>query len=258
MKQFCYTREEIEDLMYQICQKSHISLTIYHTLEEAPQHELYRNIVTYSGDEIQVGVFDNLEYLLISFFTAFAELRLNALIPGKQIGYLSNNTSDIQYAIWCTMQGIAFAYLNYRIIFSDQAVSWMIEQAKTFNTEENNTVKQVYVDNDFYAIERSWSPEEEDKSYIQIRAISKTNFGKNGFQLRDWAHEKHYNYCSKGNEFLCFIPIDTNAYDIADSFMTLQHMLNVFDADAEISIHKTKTLPLDTVYMENVPFFGGK
>lgn len=126
-----YTKEYCIDIMQQICKENNLKLIFLKKNEGKGGY----NYGSCSIDEIMLAPFIGkgaIEKQFISFFHEFAHLKLEKKIPGKLKGYCVNNTSTMQYELWVTMLGINYAKENYGIIFSDEAVQWLIKQNFTY------------------------------------------------------------------------------------------------------------------------------
>lgn len=131
-----YTKEYCINLMKQICKENNLKLIFLKKDEGKGGY----NYGCSSIDEIMLAPFigkDHLEKQFISFFHEFAHLKLEKNIPGKLEGYHVNNTSTMQYELWVTMLGINYAKEKYGIIFSDEALQWLIKQNFTYMNSES-------------------------------------------------------------------------------------------------------------------------
>ena len=76
-----------------------------------------------------------LECQFITFFHELAHVKLANKVPSNVKGYCWNDTSNFQYEMWITMLGVEYAHKKYGIKFSDYAVTWLLEEAKTYIRE---------------------------------------------------------------------------------------------------------------------------
>jgi hypothetical protein len=113
-----------------ICKENNIRLII-HTKDECDKFKLPYNCAFSSTNEIEINFFNlnnNLELMLIAFFHEFAHLRLRDKC-------FSTNISTMQYELNITFLGIKFAKEKYNILFSDDAVNWLVSQAFTYKNQ---------------------------------------------------------------------------------------------------------------------------
>lgn len=73
-----------------------------------------------------------LECMFITFFHELAHCRLAKDVPHNLKDYSWNDTSRFQYELWITMLGLEYAYKNWGIKFSDQALKWLLNENMTY------------------------------------------------------------------------------------------------------------------------------
>lgn len=73
-----------------------------------------------------------LECMFITFFHELAHCRLAEDVPHNLKGYSWNDTSRFQYELWITMLGVEYAYKNWGVKFSDQAVRWILHENMSY------------------------------------------------------------------------------------------------------------------------------
>lgn len=73
-----------------------------------------------------------LECQFITFFHELSHIKFTKKVPSIVKGYAWNDTSQYQFELWITMLGVEYAHKKYGIKFSDYAVNWLLEEAKTY------------------------------------------------------------------------------------------------------------------------------
>lgn len=130
-----YTKDDCLQIMKDICKEYKIKLTFLNTKQGSGGF----NYGACVGDEIILGPFKGknpVERQFISFFHEFSHLKLSEEVPFQISGYTINNSSMMQYEIWITMLAIKFAKEKYDIIFSDDAVQWILKQNFSYTNSE--------------------------------------------------------------------------------------------------------------------------
>ena len=122
--------KSLADFVYTIINKitKKENISVHYDVKTIEDNKSYTD-----GDSIYLAHYDNLEYMLISFFHEYAHCRLRDKIPFAISNKHWNNTTTMQYEIQITMAGINFAK-EQDIIFSDEAVKWILNQ--NFSYEE--------------------------------------------------------------------------------------------------------------------------
>lgn len=147
-----YTKKYCMFLMNKICKENNIKLTFLKKNEGSTGY----NYGSASINEIMLAPFTgkgHLEKMLISFFHEFAHLKLEKNIPGKVNGYCINHTSAMQYELWVTLLGINYAKENFKILFSDESVQWLLKQNFTYiNDEVSESSRLLKSNKHFYTI----------------------------------------------------------------------------------------------------------
>lgn len=130
-----YSRTDCLQIMESVCKQYNIKL-IFLTSKQGKGGFNYGACV---DNEIMLSPFKGknpVEREFISFFHEFAHLRLSEEIPFNVHGYVVNNSSQMQYEIWITMIGIKFAKERCDVIFSDDAVQWLLKQNFSYKNNE--------------------------------------------------------------------------------------------------------------------------
>ena len=236
MKQFYFDEKTINGIVSEICERNQIELEYWYNHDT---NENLQNQVVWESDipKITVGPFDNLEQKFISFFEAFAGIRLTEQIPGNVPGYNSNNSSDAQYYLWLLMMGIGWAYLNYGIVFSDETINTRINDILAYRYDRSAHIKAVQGDKDHYVVVRDWSPLKRYRLVLVVK--SNNDFGEGKQQLSDIAHEMHLD-CEKDvlNEFRIFIPIETDEKEMMHYVSTISSLATKLDGDVYFEMDK--------------------
>ena len=73
-----------------------------------------------------------LECQFITFFHELSHIKFTNKVPSIVKGYSWNDTSQYQFELWITMLGVEYAHKKYGIKFSDYAVNWLLEEAKSY------------------------------------------------------------------------------------------------------------------------------
>lgn len=73
-----------------------------------------------------------LECQFITFFHELSHIKFTKKVPSIVKGYSWNDTSQYQFELWITMLGVEYAHKKYGIKFSDYAVNWLFEEAKSY------------------------------------------------------------------------------------------------------------------------------
>lgn len=108
-----------------------------------------------TSDEIFLAPFNCKNF--IAFFHEFAHIKLSDEVPFNVKGYCVNNTSKMQYEFWISMLGINYAIEQYNIVFSDDAVSWLIRQNLTYkDSKAGELSKLINSSNNSYSIKYMW------------------------------------------------------------------------------------------------------
>jgi len=81
-----------------------------------------------------------LECQFITFFHELSHIKFTKKVPSIVKGYAWNDTSQYQFEMWITMLGVEYAHKKYGIKFSDYAVNWLLEEAKTYIHENEEDV----------------------------------------------------------------------------------------------------------------------
>lgn len=137
-----YPLNEVIKTMEKICKKYKIKLIF------AKDETIY-NAACSSGNEITIYQFNgknSIERQFIAFFHEFAHCKLSQKVPFKVAGYNCNNMSSMQFEIYITILGMKFAKEKYEIVFSDDAVQWMIEQSFSYRDNERLDTASLIVD----------------------------------------------------------------------------------------------------------------
>jgi hypothetical protein len=92
------------------------------------------------GFEYPHGCSNPVECQFIAFFHELAHIKLANKVPSNVKGYSWNDTSRFQYELWLTMLGVEHAHKKYDIKFSDEALDWMIEEAKSYVSKDDSDV----------------------------------------------------------------------------------------------------------------------
>lgn len=92
------------------------------------------------GFEYQHGCSNPVECQFIAFFHELGHVKLANKVPSAIKNYSWNDTSRFQYELWLTMLGVEHAHKKYGIKFSDEAVDWMIEEAKSYVSKDDSDV----------------------------------------------------------------------------------------------------------------------
>lgn len=130
-----YTKDDCIQIMKNICKEYHLKLSFL-TSKQGSGGFNYGACV---DNEIMLGPFKGknpIERQFISFFHEFSHLKLSKEIPFNVPGYIVNNSSQMQYEIWITMIAIKFAKEKYDIIFSDDAVQWLLKQNFSYTRDD--------------------------------------------------------------------------------------------------------------------------
>ena len=153
IKKFVYTKDKIIKIMKALCDEYKLNVYICDNKNYADKKGWDYNCAFCVGNSIFISYFEpnrSLEYKLISFFHEFSHCILSDKIPFAIEGYRCNDTSDMQYEIWITMLGLEFAK-SKGIVFSDDAVKWLINQAFTYCKKENLTITNHKIsDNEYW------------------------------------------------------------------------------------------------------------
>ena len=131
-----YTKDDCIQIMKNICNEYHLKLSFLTTKQGSGGF----NYGACVDNEIMLGPFKGknpIERQFISFFHEFAHIKLTKEIPFNVPGYIVNNSSQMQYEIWITMIAIKFAKEKYNIIFSDDAVQWILKQNFSYSNSES-------------------------------------------------------------------------------------------------------------------------
>lgn len=92
------------------------------------------------GFEYPHGCSNPVECQFIAFFHELGHVKLANKVPSAIKNYSWNDTSRFQYELWLTMLGVEHAHKKYGIKFSDEAVDWMIEEAKSYVSKDDSEV----------------------------------------------------------------------------------------------------------------------
>ena len=92
------------------------------------------------GFEYPHGCSNPVECQFIAFFHELGHVKLANKVPSAIKHYSWNDTSRFQYELWLTMLGVEHAHKKYGIKFSDEAVDWMIEEAKSYVSKDDSGV----------------------------------------------------------------------------------------------------------------------
>ena len=84
------------------------------------------------GYEIYTDCPNPIECKLIAFFHELSHCVLAKKVPSQVEGYAWNDTSKYQYELWITMLGVEYAHSKYGIKFSDQTMTWIMDEAKSY------------------------------------------------------------------------------------------------------------------------------
>lgn len=131
-----YTKDQVYSLMKKICDEYKIRLRIVDNKKEAEDLGWALNCGACSGKFIMISYFtikNSLELKLISFFHEFAHVKLTNKVPFKLKKYTLNNISQMQYEMCLSYLGIKFAKEKYDIVFSDDAVKWLLKENMTYS-----------------------------------------------------------------------------------------------------------------------------
>lgn len=136
-----YTKDEIYSMMQSICDEYKIRLRIIDSKKEVEELGWKVNCGCCSvPDYIGISYFTykrgSLERKLIAFFHEFAHCKLSDQVPFKIPGYSLNHMSQMQYELALSNLGINFAKEKYNIVFSDDAVKWLLKQNMTYSDPE--------------------------------------------------------------------------------------------------------------------------
>ena len=88
------------------------------------------------GYDYPNGCDNPVECQFITFFHELAHVKLSKKVPSSIRPYAWNDTSRYQYEMWITMLDIEHAHKKYGIKFSDNAVGWMMEEAKSYAKDD--------------------------------------------------------------------------------------------------------------------------
>ena len=81
-----------------------------------------------------------LECQFITFFHELSHIKFTKKVPSIVKGYSWNDTSQYQFELWITMLGVEYAHKKYGIKFSDYAVNWLLEEAKSYVHQKEEDV----------------------------------------------------------------------------------------------------------------------
>lgn len=81
-----------------------------------------------------------LECQFITFFHELSHIKFTKKVPSIVKGYAWNDTSQYQFELWITMLGVEYAHKKYGIKFSDYAVNWLLEEAKSYVHQKEEDV----------------------------------------------------------------------------------------------------------------------
>jgi len=90
--------------------------------------------------EFTHGCSNPIECQFITFFHELAHAKLTKKVPSIIQHYSWNDTSKFQFELWLTMLGVEYAHKKYGIKFSDNAVEWLMEEAKSYIKKEESEV----------------------------------------------------------------------------------------------------------------------
>ena len=96
-----------------------------------------------SGDKVDGFVYPHectnpVECQFIAFFHELGHVKLANKVPSSIKHYSWNDTSRFQYELWITMLGVEHAHKKYGIKFSDDAMNWMIDEARTYVRKDDS------------------------------------------------------------------------------------------------------------------------
>lgn len=95
------------------------------------------------------------ECMLAAFFHEFAHCKLGRSIPCKEKGFSWNGTSRMQFEVWITMAGFAYALKKHGIRFSDATFKWLLAENYTYGDNPVDALRATSVDEDSYVLERN-------------------------------------------------------------------------------------------------------
>jgi len=157
VKELTYTKEQIYSMMQSICDDYQIRLRIVDSKKEAKELGWKLNCGASCGDFIMISYFTykktSLERKLIAFFHEFAHCKLSDQVPFINPKYDFNGMSKMQYELAISYLGIKFAKEKYNIVFSDDAVKWLLKQNMTYSDPEGGeSCKFTKGNNKLYSI----------------------------------------------------------------------------------------------------------
>ena len=86
------------------------------------------------------GCDNPLECMFITFFHELSHIKFTNKVPSIVKGFSWNDTSAYQFELWITMLGVEYAHKKYGIKFSDYAVNWLLEEAKSYVHQKEEDV----------------------------------------------------------------------------------------------------------------------
>lgn len=147
MKTYTRTLESTKKLMRSIAKQEGVKLTFLKANEGMGGYNyggstgntimLSPFVKAKMGDKVKGhGIHSNcdnpIESMLIAFFHELSHCVLSKRVPSQVEGYAWNDTSKYQYELWITMLGVEYAHSKYGIKFSDQTMTWIVDEAKSY------------------------------------------------------------------------------------------------------------------------------
>ena len=157
---FTRTKEQDDQLIRDLCKKHEIELTLltedegrggYNYGASAGREIILAPFVKTTVPNAKVGKYvveqvclNPLECRLAAFFHEFSHVMLSDNVPCKCDGYNWNESSKMQYELWITMCGFRFAQEDCGIVFSDEAVMWMLHESMSYyNNDDMNYARHT-------------------------------------------------------------------------------------------------------------------
>ena len=152
-----YSKQQLYQLIYRISQQHGISIKIVQTRQQAQLLGWALNICVCSGNKIMISYFQqglSLQYKLIGYFHQLSHCILSDKVPFAIQGYTLNHLSKMQYQLAITYNGIIYAKQKYGIVFSDDAIRWILKQNMTYIGNTGQYIKRIYDSDNKYKLQQ--------------------------------------------------------------------------------------------------------
>lgn len=124
---------QVRELMMELCEKHGIKLHHLNANEGDGDHDNKSFCAGSVQDgDIYLGVYEDIELEAISFFHELSHVIFD---------FDRSVISTMQYELYVTFKGLKYAEKECKVLFSDDAIKWMLEQCLTYHRWDEREIR---------------------------------------------------------------------------------------------------------------------